>query len=58
MIKAYIDVPSGYPLTPLPVVAVANRIFNNDFKIGYQSLGSAYEEEILNGTINRYLDDL
>ena len=56
--KAYIDAPSGYTLTPLSVVAVANRILNNDFKIGYQSPGSAYGEEILNDIPDIYLYDI
>lgn len=56
--KAYIDAPSGYSLTPLSVVAVANRILNNDFKIGYQSPGSAYGEEILKDIPDTYLYDL
>lgn len=58
VVKAYIDAPSGYALTPLSVVAVAGRILNNDFKIGYQSPGSAYGEEILNDIPNLYLYDL
>lgn len=56
--KAYIDAPSGYALTPLSVVAVANRILHNDFKIGYQSPGSAYGEEILNDIPDLHLYDL
>lgn len=56
--KAYIDAPSGYALTPLSVVAVANRILNNDFKIGYQSPGSAYGEEILKDIPDLYLYDI
>ena len=58
MAKAYIDAPSGYALTPLSVVAVANRILNNDFKIGYQSPGSAYGEEILKDIPDLYLYDI
>jgi hypothetical protein len=57
-VKAYIDAPSGYALTPLSVVAVANRILNNDFKIGYQSPGSAYGEEILSDIPDLFLYDL
>jgi short subunit dehydrogenase-like uncharacterized protein len=56
--KAYIDAPSGYNLTPLSVVAVANRILNNDFKIGFQSPGSAYGEEILSDIPDLYLFDI
>jgi short subunit dehydrogenase-like uncharacterized protein len=56
--KAYIDAPSGYTLTPLSVVAVANRILNNDFKIGFQTPGSAYGEEILADIPNLYLFDI
>lgn len=58
VVKAYIDAPSGYALTPLSVVAVANRILNNDFKIGYQSPGSAYGEEILSDIPDLFLYDL
>lgn len=56
--KAYIDAPSGYALTPLSVVAVANRILNDDFKIGFQSPGSAYGEEILQDIPDLHLYDL
>lgn len=48
VVKAYVDAPSGYDLTPLSVVAVAHRILNGDFKVGYQSPGSAYGEDIIN----------
>ena len=41
------DLPSGYDLTPLSVVAVANRVINCDFKIGFQSPGSAFGESII-----------
>jgi len=58
VVKAYIDAPSGYSLTPLSVVAVANRILNNDFKIGYQSPGSAYGEGIIKDIPDTYLYDL
>jgi short subunit dehydrogenase-like uncharacterized protein len=58
VVKAYIDAPSGYVLTPLSVVAVANRILNNDFKIGYQSPGSTYGEEILKDIPDLFLYDL
>ena len=58
VVKAYIDAPSGYALTPLSVAAVASRILNNDFKIGYQSPGSAYGEEILNDIPDLFLYDL
>lgn len=53
--RAWIDAPSGYNLTPLSVVAVANRILNNDYKSGYQSPGSAYGEDILNDIPDTYL---
>jgi len=56
--KAYIDTPSGYTLTPLSVVAIANRILNEDFKIGFQSPGSAYGESILKDIPDTYLFDL
>lgn len=46
--RAVMDTPSGYTFTPLAVVAVANRILNNDFKIGYQSPASAYGVSIIN----------
>lgn len=58
VVKAYIDAPSGYALTPLSVVAVANRILDNDFKIGYQSPGSAYGEGIIKDIPDTYLYDL
>lgn len=58
VVKAYIDTPSGYTLTPLSVIAIANRILNEDFKIGYQSPGSAYGENILHDIPNLYLYDL
>ncbi|RNL90138.1 hypothetical protein ED312_06835 [Sinomicrobium pectinilyticum] len=57
VLKAWIDAPSGYDLTPLSVMAVANRILNNDFKIGYQSPGSAYGEEIIKDIPDTYLID-
>jgi len=58
VVKAYIDAPSGYVLTPLSVAATANRILNNDFKIGYQSPGSAYGEDILKDIPDLFLHDL
>lgn len=58
VVKAYVDAPSGYDLTPLSVVAVANRILNDDFKIGYQSPGSAYGEDIINDIPDTQLIDL
>ena len=58
VVKAYIDAPSGYNLTPLSVVAVAHRILNDDFKVGYQSPGSAYGVDILNDIPDTYLIDL
>ena len=45
--RAAVDAPSGYTLTPLSVVAVANRILNDDFTIGYQSPASAYGISII-----------
>lgn len=57
VVKAYLDAPSGYELTPLSVIAVANRVLNGDFKIGYQSPGSAYGEYILNDIPNVKLID-
>jgi len=56
--RAVVDAPSGYTLTPVSVVAVANRILNNDFKIGYQSPGSAYGAGILNDIPDTYLINL
>lgn len=58
VVKAYVDAPSGYDLTPLSVVAVAHRILNNDFKIGYQSPGSAYGEEIIKDIPDTHLIDI
>jgi len=57
VVKAYVDAPSGYDLTPLSVVAVAHRILNGDFKVGYQSPGSAYGEDILKDIPDTYLID-
>ncbi|WP_293946961.1 MULTISPECIES: saccharopine dehydrogenase family protein [unclassified Sphingobacterium] len=57
IIKAYVNAPSGYDLTPLSVVAVAHRILNGDFKVGYQSPGSAYGEDIINDIPDTYLID-
>ncbi|CAM3425350.1 saccharopine dehydrogenase family protein [Sphingobacterium prati] len=57
VVKAYVDAPSGYDLTPLSVVAVAHRILNGDFKVGYQSPGSAYGEDIINDIPDTYLID-
>lgn len=57
-VKAYVDAPSGYDLTPLSVVAVAHRILRNDFKIGYQSPGSAYGESIINDIPDTHLIDI
>jgi len=57
IVKAYVDAPSGYDLTPLSVVAVAHRILNGDFKVGYQSPGSAYGEDIINDIPDTYLID-
>lgn len=58
VVQAYVDAPSGYDLTPLSVVAVAHRILNGDFKVGYQSPGSAYGEDIINDIPDTYLIDL
>jgi short subunit dehydrogenase-like uncharacterized protein len=55
VVKAYVDAPSGYDLTPISVVAVAHRILNGDFKVGYQSPGSAYGEDIINDIPDTYL---
>jgi len=57
VVKAYIDAPSGYDLTPLSVVAVAHRILNGDFKVGYQSPGSAYGEDVINDIPDTFLID-
>lgn len=57
VVKAYVDAPSGYDLTPLSVVAVAHRVLNSDFKVGYQSPGSAYGEDIINDIADTYLID-
>lgn len=58
VVRAYVDAPSGYDLTPLSVVAVANRILNDDFKIGYQSPGSSYGEDIIYDIPDTYLIDI
>lgn len=58
VVKAWVDAPSGYDLTPLSVVAVARRILNDDFKIGYQSPGSAYGETILDDIPDAFLVDM
>ncbi|MBG6233809.1 short subunit dehydrogenase-like uncharacterized protein [Pedobacter sp. CAN_A7] len=58
VVSAYVDAPSGYDLTPLSVVAVAHRILNGDFKVGYQSPGSAYREDILKDIPDTYLFDM
>lgn len=55
IVKAWVDAPSGYDLTPLSVVAVAQRILKNDFKIGYQSPGSSYGEDIINDIPDTHL---
>lgn len=57
-VKAYVDAPSGYDLTPLSVVAVAHRILNDDSKIGYHSPGSAYGESIINDIPDTFLIDI
>jgi short subunit dehydrogenase-like uncharacterized protein len=57
VVKAYVDAPSGYDLTPLSIIAVAHRILNGDFKVGYQSPGSAYGEDIINDIPDTYLID-
>lgn len=56
--RAAVDAPSGYTLTPLSVVAVANRILNGDFAIGYQSPGSAYGVSIIHDIPDTYLIDI
>lgn len=56
--RAWIDAPSGYDLTPLSVVAVANRLLKGDYKTGYQSPGSAYGEDILHDIPDIYLHSL
>jgi len=58
VVSAHIDTPSGYDLTPLSVVAVAHRILNGDFKVGYQSPGSAYGEDILKDIPDTHLHDM
>ncbi len=57
-VKAFVDAPSGYDLTPLSVVAVAHRILKGEFKIGYQSPGSAYGESIIHDIPDTHLIDL
>ena len=58
VVKAWVDAPSGYNLTPLSVIAVAHRILKNDYKIGYQSPGSAYGEDIIKDIPETRLIDL
>jgi len=58
VVSAYVDAPSGYDLTPLSVVALAQRVLNGDFKVGYQSPGSAYGEETIKDIPDTYLIDL
>lgn len=58
VVKACVDAPSGYDLTPLSVVAVAHRILGDDFKTGYQSPGSAYGESIIHDIPYTYLADI
>ncbi|MCU7616236.1 saccharopine dehydrogenase NADP-binding domain-containing protein [Chryseobacterium sp. PBS4-4] len=58
IVRAMIDAPSGYTLTPISAVAVANRILNNDFKTGFQSPGSAYGSGILNDLPDTYVINL
>lgn len=41
------DLPSGYTLTSLSVAAVARRVVNGDFMVGWQTAGSAYGENII-----------
>lgn len=52
------DLPSGYDLTPLSVVAVAHRVINGDFKIGYQTPGLVYGEDILKDIPTTIVSDL
>jgi short subunit dehydrogenase-like uncharacterized protein len=56
--RAAVDTPSGYTLTPLSVIAVANRILHNGFKPGYQSPASAYGVSILNDIPDTHLIDI
>lgn len=56
--RAWIDAPSGYTLTPLSVAAVAARIMDNEFEIGFQTPGSAYGAEIVNDIPDTYLFNL
>ena len=51
------DLPSGYALTPLSVVAVAGRILNGDLMVGYQTPGSAYGENIINDIPDSHIID-
>ncbi|WP_378956825.1 saccharopine dehydrogenase family protein [Pelosinus sp. sgz500959] len=52
------DLPSGYTLTSLSVVAVACRILNGDLMAGYQTAGSAYGENIMSDIPDSYIIDL
>lgn len=58
VVKAFVDAPSGYTLTPLSVVAVALRVLTGDYKVGYQSPGSAYGASILADIPDTYLIDI
>lgn len=58
VVRSMVDAPSGYTLTPLSVVAVAQRILNGDFKPGYQSPASAFGESILNDIPDTSIIDL
>ncbi len=51
------DLPSGYTLTPLSVVAVACRILNGDLMTGYQTAGSAYGENIMSDIPDSHIID-
>ncbi|MCC9168869.1 saccharopine dehydrogenase family protein [Pontibacter harenae] len=57
--KAYsvVDAPSGYTLTSLSVVAVANRILMGDFKTGFQSPASAFGESIISDIPDTHIID-
>jgi len=58
VVKAFVDAPSGYTLTPLSVVAVAQRVLAGDYQVGYQSPGSAYRASILSDIPATYLIDI
>lgn len=52
------DLPSGYSLTPLSVAAVAKRVVNGEFKVGNQTPGTVFGEEILDDIPTVIISDI